>query len=344
MAFISFQPSAYFNTKTYDGTAAEQNVTGVGFQPDFTWLKSSNDVLGNYLFDSVRGATHALASNGSDAQFSDAQYLKSFDADGFTVGTNTAINGSGDEMVGWNYKAGTTTGLSGGTITPTGYSFSAAAGTSIIQYDGNSTTGATVPHGLGVAPKCVIVKCLDAAENWCVGHTAFGFTKWIPLDTSGTPTTTSVTWNDTAPSSTVVTLGANSIVNTHSTLGYIMYAFANVKGFQHHGSYTGNGDSDGPMVYTGFRPAFVMVKRLDSSDNWVSFDNRRLGYNEKNYILYPNLSNAEATSTPYFDIMANGFKVRWTDSKANTGGNTYLYSAWAEFPIVSSNSKAGVAR
>ena len=344
MAFISFQPSAYFNTKTYDGTAAEQNVTGVGFQPDFTWLKSSNDVLGNYLFDSVRGATHALASNGSDAQCSDAQYLKSFDADGFTVGTNTAINGSGDEMVGWNYKAGTTTGLSGGTITPTGYSFSAAAGTSIIQYDGNSTTGATVPHGLGVAPKCVIVKCLDAAENWCVGHTAFGFTKWIPLDTSGTPTTTSVTWNDTAPTSTLVTLGDNSLVNTHSTLGYIMYSFADVTGFQHHGSYTGNGDVDGPMVYTGFRPAFVMIKRLNSSDNWVCFDNKRQGYNETNYISYPNLNLAEATSTPYFDIVANGFKVRWTDSKANTGGNTYLYSAWAEFPIVSSNSKAGVAR
>ena len=347
-AYISFQPSDFFSTLLYSYGAPPSSVTGVGFSSNMVVIKSINGTSGAnnwYAGNTVMGNTISNNWNGTAIETS-TDSITSYDADGYTMGADATnnINETGTNYVAYSWKAGTSSGLSGGTITPTAYSFSATAGVSIVQYDGNSTSGATVPHGLGVAPKMVMVKCLDTAENWCLGHTSFGFTKWIPLDTSGTPTTTSVTWNDTAPSSTVVTLGANSIVNTHTTLGYIMYAFANVKGFQHHGSYTGNGDVDGPMVYTGFRPAFVMVKRLDSSDNWVCFDNKRQGYNETNYISYPNLNLAEATSTPYFDIVANGFKVRWTDSKANTGGNTYLYSAWAEFPIVSSNSKAGVAR
>jgi hypothetical protein len=248
MAYISFQPSDFFNTKLYTGNSNAgspntQSITGVGFQPDFTWIKNYQSASNHAMFDSVRGATKFVSSNDTSIEETVAGTLTAFDADGFTLGTDLTqgvVNNLNNTFVSWNWKGGTTSGLSGGTITPTAYSFNATSGVSIVQYDGNSTSGATVPHGLGATPEFVVIKNLDSAETWAVGHNSLGWTKYLRLDTTNTATTTSVIFNDTAPTSTLVTLGNNSIVNTSTSEGYIMYAFAPVKGFSKFGRYTGN--------------------------------------------------------------------------------------------------------
>ena len=231
MAYINFQPKDNFHINLWTGNSTtDRAMTGIGFKPDLLWIKGRNEGTDHELNDAVRGSTKYLNSNDTGVEATEAESVKSFDADGYTLGNANYWNWTAKTFVGWSWKAGTTTGLSGGTITPTAYSINTTAGFGIYQYDGNSTSGATIAHGLGVAPQMVIVKCLDAAENWTVGHTGFGFTKWMPLDTSGTPTATSVIWNDTAPDATNITLGNNSLVNTHTTRGYVMYAFAPIKG------------------------------------------------------------------------------------------------------------------
>ena len=185
MAYISFQPSDYFSAKLYVGTGATANaITGVGFQPDATWIKDRDTAYSHRWWNSVIGATKYTTPDNTDVMGTNAQGLQSFDADGFTVGSMASVGENTDNLVSWNWKAGTTSGLSGGTITPTAYSFNATSGVSIVQYDGNSTSGATVPHGLGATPEFVIIKCLDAAENWAVGHNSLGWTKYLRLDTS----------------------------------------------------------------------------------------------------------------------------------------------------------------
>tara|TARA_R110002020_G_scaffold258804_1_gene472660 strand:+ start:764 stop:1816 length:1053 start_codon:yes stop_codon:yes gene_type:complete len=348
-AYISFQPSDFFNTTLYtgNGTAIGSGglaVTGVGFQPDFTWIKN-RDTTDNYILtDAVRGATNYVNCDRTNIQATNAESLTTWGADGFTLGNHAAVNTSAEAYVSWNWKAGTTTGLSGGTITPTAYSINTTSGFGIYQYDGNSTSGATIAHGLGAVPQLVIVKCLDAAENWATGQVGFAFTQWMPLDTSGTPTTTAVTWNDTAPTSTLITLGDNALVNTHTTLGYIMYAFAEKRGFSKFGVYTGNNNVEGPMIYTGFRPAWVLFKRIDSSENWSLYDNKRGPRNVISLGLRPNLDLAESSygGANAVDFLSNGFKIREGGTNINNG--TYIYSAFAEYPLVSSNSKSGVAR
>ena len=343
-AYISFQPSDFFNTLLYTGTGSSNALTGVGFQPDLNWVKSRDDAYNFVLTDSVRGATETIFPNATTAQQTQAQGTTAFGADGFTVGTDNNWNQSGHDYVSWNWKGGTTSVPSGGTITPSACSFSATSGFGIYQYDGNSTSGATIAHGLGAAPQLVIVKCLDAAENWATGQVGFAFTQWMPLDTSGTPTTTAVTWNDTAPTSTLITLGDNALVNTHTTLGYIMYAFAEKRGFSKFGVYTGNNNVEGPMIYTGFRPAWVLFKRIDSSENWSLYDNKRGPRNVISLGLRPNLDLAESSygGANAVDFLSNGFKIREGGTNINNG--TYIYSAFAEYPLVSSNSKSGVAR
>jgi len=344
MAYISFQPTDVFNTVLYTGTGAELPITGVGFQPDWVWMKSRSGASNSALYDSVRGVEKGLASNLASGQNTSDTGLEVFGSDGFTLGTNGNSNTNTVTYASWNWKAGTTSGLSGGTITPTAYSFNTTSGVSIVQYDGNSTSGATVPHGLGATPEFVIIKCLDAAENWAVGHNSLGWTKYLRLDTAATATTTSVIFNDTAPTSTLVTLGNNSIVNTHTTNGYIMYAFADVKGYSQFGSYTGNGNANGTFVYTGFRPAYVLLKRTVGADAWQLADNKRLGYNFKNAPLVVSASVAEDDATSYIDILSNGFKLRTTGTHVNNNGELNIYMAFAEFPIVSSNDMPTVAR
>ena len=346
MAYISFQPSDFFNTKLYTGTAAELAITGVGFPPDMTWSKSRSLVKNHYLFDSVRGATKNLAPNDTDEEATSAQRLKSWQSDGFTLGTSAGTNDSSATFASWNWYGGTTTGIATNgstTITPTGYSFNATSGQSIIAYTGNSTAGAKVPHGLGIAPDYMLVKKLNAGQSWAVYHTAIGPTKYLRLNTDSAVLTGTDRWNDTATDSVNFTVGDAG--DTNGALNYIAYCFASVKGYSKFGSYIGNGNVDGSFVYTGFRPAYVLIKNIVTS-NWFIADDKRPGANAPyNYTLLADTNGAEVTSGGNnIDILSNGFKARSTGSYTNGSGTEMTYMAFAEFPFVSSNSKAGTAR
>ena len=338
----------FFSTKLYVGTGASLGVTGVGFQPDSSWLKDRTSAYSHRWWNAVTGATKYTTPDNADVQGTNVNGLASFDADGFTVGSMASVGENTDNFVSWNWKAGTTSGIdaTGATITPTAYSFNRTSGTSIVQYDGNSTTGATVPHGLGVAPKFVVIKNLDSGENWAVGHSSMGWTKFMKLDTDIAEATTSVVWNDTAPTSTLVTLGANSIVNTSTTEGYIMYSFADVEGFSRFGGYQGNGDADGAFVYTGFRPNLVIMKRLSGGDNgYIMFDVKRNTYNPVDNNLQAQWNFEENSSDAGdIDILSNGFKIRSNDTDTNNSATPYVYMCWAESPFVNSEGVPTNAR
>ena len=343
-AYISFQPTDFFNTILYNGTASQQAITGVGFQPDYTWIKR-RQVNWHCLVDAVRGATKRLSSNVDNAEVTDATAVESLDTDGFTVGidSNGYTNQSGGTYVAWNWKAGTTSGLSGGTITPSAYSYSATSGFGMYYWAGTGATG-TIAHGLGTAPKVMIIKSM-AAANWGVYNQAIGNSNTMFLDLTNASTARTY-YNSTSPTSTVFTV-KDGVVNDSGS-NYIGYVFAPVKGFSKFGSYTGNAQLDGPFIHTGFRPAYVMVKITDTTDGWYIWDNRRSpsgGYNAQQYRLIANESDAEGTNANYIiDMVSNGFKLRDNNVGCNGNGNSFVYMAFAEFPFVSSNSKACTAR
>ena len=345
-AYISFQPSDFFSTKLYTGDASTQAVTGVGFAPNMTWIKNSSASGDHSLYDTLRGATKCIVPNGNDEEQTYSTGLTVFGSDGFTVGSQAIVNGSGNNIVSWNWKMGTTSGLSGGTITPTGYSFNSTSGCGIYQYAGTSSNG-TIAHGLGTAPECVIVKKVSAADAWWVYHQGTGAGKYMVLDSTAAPVTNSAAWNDTAPTDTLIHLGTAG--NTNSSSGsptYIMYAFAPKKGFSSFGSYYGNNNDDGPFIYTGFRPAFLMVKQSNDVGDWLIMDDKRLGYNPDNNYFKANATSASQGAANKCDILSNGFKPRSSGAGHDLNGasDTYNYMAFAEFPMVSSNSKAGTAR
>ena len=346
-AYISFQPTDFFNTKLYTGTASQQAITGVGFQPDFTWIKR-REVNWHCLVDAVRGATKRLSSNVNNAEVTDATAVESLDTDGFTVGidSNGYTNQSGGTYASWNWKMGTTTGIGGSpSITPSGYSFNQTSGVSAVTYTGNQTDGDSIPHGLGKSPTMLIVKQLGGASNWMMYHVGMGGpSKYIELNATGASGGSFEIWNNTIPTTTVWESDNDTNVNG-SGQTYVCYAFTDIRGFSRFSSYKGNGNADGPMVYTGFRPAFVMCKRaIGGASDWELMDNKRLGYNSANYQLYPNESNAEGANSGWIDLLSNGFKITTSDSGFNINGDTYIYAAFAEFPFVSSNSKPGTAR
>ena len=341
MAYISFQPSDNFSTKLYNGNNSTQSITGVGFQPDLTWLKSY-DTAGtyHYLTDSVRGVGKQLYSNSDSSQGSNPAVITAFDSDGFSLGDASDTNGSGVDCVAWSWKAGTTSGLSGGTITPSSYSINATAGIGIYKWTGTGATG-TIAHGLGTAPKMMIIKSLGVAANWGVYNEAIGNSNTLFLDLTNAETARTY-WDSTSPTSTVFTVKDGVVNDTGSD--YIAYVFADVNGFSKMGSYTGNGNADGPFVYTGFRPAFTICKIYDgNTNNWKMVDDKRPGYNLNNKTLNADSTAVEGTEDNCH-YTANGFKIRRNGNDVNGSGYKYIYMAFAEFPLVSSNSKAGVAR
>ena len=340
-AYISIQPSDNFSTKLYNGNNSTQSITGVGFQPDLTWLKSY-DTAGtwHYLTDSVRGVGKQLYSNSDSSQGSNPAVITAFDSDGFSLGDASDTNGSGVDCVAWSWKAGTTSGLSGGTITPSSYSINATAGIGIYKWTGTGATG-TIAHGLGTAPKMMIIKSLGVAANWGVYNEAIGNSNTLFLDLTNAETARTY-WDSTSPTSTVFTVKDGVVNDTGSD--YIAYVFADVNGFSKMGSYTGNGNADGPFVYTGFRPAFTICKIYDgNTNNWKMVDDKRPGYNLNNKTLNADSTAVEGTEDNC-DYTANGFKIRRNGNDVNGSGYKYIYMAFAEFPLVSSNSKAGVAR
>jgi len=352
MAYISFQPSDFFNTVLYTGTGANDTaITGVGFQPDWTWIKKRSSTSQHVLTDSSRGVTKQVFSSTSQVEQTATDFITSFDVDGFTLGDNADGTKTGDvnvtngaTYVSWNWLAngGTTSSNSDGSITST-VQANTTAGFSIVTYSGNQTNGATVGHGLGIAPQVVIVKERNGTSGWIVKHTSLtdaGY--YLILNATDAQSTAANVWNDTDPSSTVFTLGDNTSVN-ENTLNYVAYCFAEIKGYSKFGKYTGNGSTDGTFVYTGFRPAFVLIKRTDAIEDWWIQDNKRNTYNPINKQLYPNGNFAEATETST-DFLSNGFKLRSSNVNWNASGGTYIYMAFAEFPLVGSNGLAGTAR
>jgi len=344
MAYTTVNKStAHFNTKLYAGNGGTNNITGVGFQPDWVWIKKRNATANHKIFDAVRGVTKIIGSNESDAESTVATSLTAFDSDGFTVGSDTSVNGN--LLASWNWKAnGQGSANTDGTINST-VSVNTTAGFSIVKFTG-SGANATVGHGLGVAPKMYLLKSLGDTSAWLMYHN--GLDASSPEDyrlvlNQNTARQDNTTWNDTAPTSSVFSVGSASEVNG-SGVDRIVYCFAEKTGYSKFGSYSGNGNNDGTFIYTGFKPAFVIVKATATTDNWTMYDDKRIGYNPKNYFLYPNLNNAEDTSNAqWFDMYSNGFKIRSTSSTTNTSGNNYIYMAFGQ-SLVGSNNVPCTAR
>ncbi len=334
--------SSYFNTKLYTGTGASLAITGVGFKPDWVWTKGRSVAFSHYLFDSVRGVGKRIMSNSTSNEDTSIFGVSSFDSDGFTLGTDTGANNSGSTFVAWNWLgANTTVSNTSGSIIST-VSANTTAGFSIVSYTGTGAN-ATVGHGLGVAPDMIICKSRTQAQNWATYHSSLGNTKAVFLDGTGAATTSSSYWNNTSPTSTVFTVGNSGDVNYNAGT-QISYCFKSIKGYSKFGSYTGNSSADGTFIYTGFKPAWVMIKNSTTAgDSWQLWDNKRLGYNVDNNPIFPNTSGAEGTSD-ISDILSNGFKIRTTASGFNTSGDTYIYACFAENPFVSSTGIPCTAR
>ena len=334
------KPSDYFNTKLYTGTGASNSITGVGFQPDWTWIKNRSITANHHLFDVIRGATKYILTNSSNAEATDSQQLQSFDSDGFTVGTNGNVNGSGNNIVAWNWLASNTTASNTvGDINST-VSVNITSGFSIVSWTGNGTAGATIGHSLGTTPSMIITKSRSAGGGWYTYHKSEGATKFFQLSTNDGSTSNSTIWNNTEPTSSVFSTG--TAFDNGTT--YIAYCFAEKKGFSKFGSYTGNGNADGTFVYTGFKPAWLMVKRTDSTESWGIIDNKRQIYNPNNTRLFANLNVADDTSELGIDLLSNGFKIRNSWSGNNTSGGSYIYIAFASEPLVGSNNIPATAR
>jgi len=339
------KPTDYFNTVLYTGTGSTQSITGVGFQPDWVWLKRRDNVGRHRLFDAVRGATKSVRSDGTEAEITRADSLTSFDSDGFTLGADSIsgginVNISGETMVGWSWRGSDSSAVSNtdGSITST-VSANTTSGFSIVSYTGTGAN-ATVGHGLGVAPAMIMIKCRSRIEEWVVYNQGLGNTHAIPLHLTEAKSTSSTFWQDTNPSSSVFYIGAN---NKHNQNGetFIAYCFAEKTGYSKFSSYTGAG-SNLPFIYTGFKPAFLILKNTSSTGNWVMYDDKRSAVpdaNINNRILYANSSvDYEIPSgSRTIDTLSNGFKLRGTATDINTSGNSYIYMAFADEPLVGDN-------
>ncbi|MDA8747419.1 hypothetical protein N9M66_04485 [Litoreibacter sp.] len=348
------QADDYFNTVLYigDGVSSSsggQAITGVGYQPDMVWTKQRSSTTSHMIHDVVRGAgaNKSLATNLSNAEPSNGEaHLMSFDSDGFTVGheDSGSTNVSSGTYVAWNWKAGGSPVINtAGTITSQ-VSANTNAGFSIVSYTGNDASSATVGHGLSQAPEMVIVKNRQESITnpaWAIYHSSLGATKYIDLQTGNQSGTATSVWNDTAPTSTVVTIGTADSVNSGST--HIMYCFHSVEGYSKFSSYTGNGSTDGTFVYTGFRPAWVLVKDADASGyNWYLYDNTRDTDNVNSKYLAPNTSGSEINySGDGIDFLSNGFKLRTLAGGRGTNRSNinYIYMAFAENPFKYSTAR-----
>jgi len=341
------KPSTFMNPKLYAGNgAASHAITGVGFQPDWVWLKNRSGADNNSLNDVVRGANKNLVSNNANLEATTTDQLMSFNSDGFTVGASGSANTNGNNFVSWNWKAGTAvsgnTSGSGAYKTYTG-SVNTTSGFSIIKYTGNGTAGHTIPHRLGVAPKMIIVKALSTNDDWMVGHISVGFNQFMILN-SDVRDATGTQWNSTVPTSSVFSIGSNNNMNQNGN-NFIAYCFANVQGYSQFAGYTGNNNTNGPFIYTGFKPAWVMVKKVSGSNHWIIWDNKRSTKNGFNIIdrkLYANLNNAE-NGNDDIDFLSNGFKFQTNTGDWNESED-YLYAAFAEEPLVASNYNVATAR
>ena len=356
-AYISFQPSDFYNGVTYvgDGTAigsGGKTVTGVGFQPDFTWIKQTDAVDNHILTDSVRGATKYVNSDRTNAAATNAESLTSWNADGFVLGNHAAVNGSSDEFIAWNWKAGSTaSGATTGSGTAKTYSagYNTTSGFSIVTYEGNGTTGHTIPHHLGAAPQAIFIKDL-ASNNWNCYQIEMTAAYILRLNLTTSIANENNRFQGT-PTSTVFSLGDDAHTNGNGN-NYIAYLWTPIRGYSSFGAFTGNENNDGNFVYTGFRPAYVMLRNATYTQSWQIYTNgtnaaAQKGMQSWNEMVTLGRLKADAdevaTTKSCMDFLSTGFKIRTSASDVNNGTDILWY-AFAEFPIVSSNSKPVTAR
>jgi len=336
-ATTATQAGKFFNAVTYTGTGSSLGVTGVGFQPDWVWVKSRSAATDHGLYDAVRGVQKQLESNQSGAETTETTGLTAFGSDGFTTGALAQMNTSAATYVAWNWKAnGSGSSNTAGSITST-VSANTTSGFSIVTYTGTGAN-ATVGHGLGAVPTLIIGRSRSTAGGWPVYSATFSNPrdKYLELQNTNAVGTASNYWGTSGPTSTTFSLstyGGNNDLNGT----FVMYCFTPIAGYSAFGSFTGNGSTDGAFVYTGFRPAFVMLKASSTGGagyNWGMFDNDRLGYNSDQRDLRANSSDAEGTDNNLIDFLSNGFKIRSTSGGFGGGsGVTYIYMAFADNPF-----------
>ena len=332
-ATTATQAGNYFNTALWTGDNTTNRNIAVGFEPDLVWTKGRNSASWSHFWqDRLRGFVNFIQSPSTAAETTTTPNIVSGTySSGFTIQNNGNSNNSGSTYVAWNWKAnGSGSTNTAGSITST-VSANTTSGFSVLTYTGNGSN-ATVGHGIGIAPSMVIVKQRNTTRSWIVYNSNIGATKYLVLDSTGAAGTYAFFWNDTAPTSSVFSIGTDGAVNT-SAGTYVAYCFAPIAGYSAFGSYTGNGSADGPFVFTGMRPAYVMVKRTDTTDQWTVYDSARNTSNLTNRILYPNLANAEDVGTDGIDMLSNGIKMRNTYSNLNASGGTYIYMAFASNPF-----------
>ena len=331
------KPELHFNTVLYTGNATSRSITGVGFQPDFTWIKNRDSgSLWHQLQDAVRGAGKNLYSNNTNAEADAAgAALTSFDSDGFTIGTGNGVNGSGNNIVSWNWKAANSSGSSNsdGSITST-VSVNTTAGFSIVTYTGNGSA-ASFGHGLSTPDIVLIKDRTDAGNSWYFHTTAIdGSEDYLTLENDNTKSNAASGYSIGA---SVYNLGGGGTWVNMNSKNYVAYCFKQIKGYSKFNSYVGNGNADGPFVYTGFKPALVIIKDTTTSGtghSWCLWDNKRSTFNPTTQLLLPDEADSEYTLTDPIDFLSNGFKIRDTNGSRNDSGSTYFYMAFAKEPLV----------
>jgi hypothetical protein len=333
-ATATTQANQYMDINLYTGNSTARSIVNSGgFEPAWVWIKNRSGNNSHRLFDIVRGATKALASNSTSDEFTESDALTAFNSNGFSLGNDVSsggVNTTGDSLVAWQWNGGAST------VTNTSGSISSqvrantSAGFSVVTYTGTGSN-ATFGHGLGVTPKMFIIKSKSTVDSWVVWQTTFTSTQYLLLNSTNAVDTAAGYFNSTLPNSTVISLGNDTRVNGNGTT-YVAYCFSEVAGYSKFGSYTGNGSADGTFVYTGFRPRYVMMKNTGGSASWYVLDSARNTYNLANTVLNPNSTQTDTTISS-IDMLSNGFKLRGTTTDINGSGTTYIYACFAENPF-----------
>jgi len=337
MAYSSIvKPSVYFNTLDYNGNGSNRTIIDVGFQPDWVWIKHRNGSSNHNLFDVIRGATKYIESSSTAPDQTGSDRLTGFASDGFDLGNNGGVNASGQTYVSWNWKAnGVGSSNTDGDVTST-VSANTTAGFSIVKWNSTGTAGINIGHGLGQKPAMIITKCINInGTSWPVYHQSLGATKYLTFNNTNAGTTSATRWNNSEPTTTTFQTGSSGDIGG-SDRTMIAYCFAEKTGCSKISTYVGNGNADGSFIYTGFKPAFILSKKSSGSGtNWTIWDNKRSssGNNPTDKILHPNVSNPDNTADDT-DFLSNGFKLRATASGMNNNGDSYIYMAFAEEPLV----------
>jgi|TARA_R100001443_G_scaffold19226_3_gene30623 hypothetical protein len=349
MAYTTIDdPSAFFQVIRWTGNDVDgRALTNDGnsdLQPDFIWLKAEVG-YSHFLVDSSRGVTKYLFTDVTDAETTATKYVTSFNTDGFTVGDDGSqvFNHTGNIFDAWQWKCngGTTSTNSDGDINST-VQVNQDAGFSIVTYNPSNTTARNIGHGLGATPSCIIIRNRTRVENPRFWHKSIGDGGAILDNTSAYNSSTSTLVNTV--NSTIFNVGTDFSVNGNYPI--VAWCWAEKQGYSKFGKYIGNGNADGPFIYTGFKPAFILFKKSsDAGDNWMMYDHKRPGYNETTKAYYPNSNASESTSTNNsLDFLSNGFKLRSSFGAVNQNTNTYMYMAFAENPFVTSTGIPTTAR